>query len=270
MTAPDAQARGGRFEAAVPGWIGVLGRLRDVVRQEVLGAQLADLPQLAGGPARVLDVGCGQGTQALRAARAGHQVIGLDPSAELLGRFEGALAAEPAAVSARVTLVRGAGERAAELVSGPFDLVMCHGVLMYLDDIEPLLASVARLAAPHGALSLLVRNGLAPAMRAGLLGRWAEAARAFDSRDYVNRLGLAAHAHAPQDVDRVLAPLGWRRAAWFGVRVFTDQRDEPAPPAAELAGLLAAEREAGRRDPYRSVAALLHLVYTREAGPLAK
>jgi hypothetical protein len=27
-----------------------------------------------------------------------------------------------------------------------------------------------------------------------------------------------------------------------------------------------AEREAGRRDPYRSVAALLHMVYQRAAG----
>jgi S-adenosylmethionine-dependent methyltransferase len=45
------------------------------------------------------------------------------------------------------------------------------------------------------------------------------------------------------------------------VRVFTDHRDEPAPGPAELDGLLTAEREAGGRDPYRSVAALLHLVY---------
>ena len=83
---------------------------------------------------------------------------------------------------------------------------MCHGVLMYLDDIGPMLASLARVAAPHGAISLLVRNGLAPAMRDGLRGRWPEAARAFDSKDYVNRLGLGAHAHTPQDVDRALHP----------------------------------------------------------------
>ena len=258
------------FRPGVPGWISGLGRLRDVVRQEVLASQLASLPQLAGRSARVLDVGCGQGTQALRAARAGHEVTGIDSSPELLARFEQALAAEPAEVSGRVRLIRGAGEQAPELVTGRFDLVMCHGVLMYLEDIRPMLGSLTQVAAPHGAISLLVRNGLAPAMRDGLRGRWPEALRAFGSKDYVNRLGLAAHAHTPQDVDRALEPLGWRRSAWFGVRVFTDHRDEPAPPAGELADLLAAEREAGGRDPYRSVAALLHLIYVRDrSGRLA-
>jgi hypothetical protein len=136
-------------------------------------------------------------------------------------------------------------------------------VLMYLDDIRPMLAGLARVAAPDGAISLLVRNGLAPAMRDGLRGRWPQAMRAFGSKDYVNRLGLAAHAHTPQDVDRALEPLGWRRSAWYGVRVFTDHRDEPAPQGGDIADLLAAEREAGGREPYRSVAALLHLIYVR-------
>jgi hypothetical protein len=126
-----------------------------------------------------------------------------------------------------------------------------------------MLGALAEVAARDGAISLLVRNGLAPAMRDGLRGRWPEALRAFDSKDYVNRLGLPAHAHTPQDVDRALRPLGWQRSSWFGVRVFTDHRDEPAPQAAELAGLLAAERAAGCREPYRSVAALLHLIYAR-------
>jgi S-adenosylmethionine-dependent methyltransferase len=264
VSAPGSDPAAGATWAGVPGWMRVLGRLRDVVRQEVLASQLASLPQLSGRSARVLDVGCGQGTQALRAARAGHRVTGLDSSRELLTLFEQALAAEPAAVSARVRLVHGAGEKAPELVTGRFDLVMCHGVLMYLDDVRPMLASLASVAAPDGAISVLVRNGLAPAMRDGLRGRWPEALQAFGSKDYVNRLGLAAHAHAPDEVDRALEPMGWRRSDWYGVRVFTDHRDEPAPQGAEIADLLAAEREAGGRDPYRSVAALLHLIYVRD------
>jgi S-adenosylmethionine-dependent methyltransferase len=261
-----AAAASTAFEPGVQKWIGVLGRLRDVVRQEVLAAQLASLPQLAGRPARVLDVGCGQGTQALRLARAGHQVTGLDASAELLGRCRAALAGESPDVAARVALIHGPGERAPELTPGPFDAVLCHGVLMYLDDEAPMLAALTAVTAPGAVLSLLVRNGMATAMRDGLRGNWAAALAAFDTACYVNRLGLPAHAHTPDVLDRMLEPLGWRREAWFGVRIFTDHLDQPPPARPERDALLAAELEAGRRDPYRGVAALLHLTYARPDG----
>jgi hypothetical protein len=51
------------------------------------------------------------------------------------------------------------------------------------------------------------------------------------------------------------------------VRVFSDHSDEDTPPAEELQPLLAAELEAGQRDPYRQVAALLHLTYTFDNRP---
>ena len=252
------------FAPGEAAWAGCLGKIRDVVRQTLVGEQLDDaVPSLGAADCRVLDVGCGQGTQALRLAAAGHEVTGLDLSEELLDRFAAALAAEPAELRLRVRLVHGALEDAPELVEGPFDLVLCHGVLMYLGDPRPVLGALSRVAAEGAALSLLVRNGLAPAMRDGLRGDWAGARAAFDSLDYTNRLGLPARAHEPEELDGALAPLGWRRERWFGVRVFTDHRDGPPPAGEELKRLLAAEAEAGRRDPYRSVAALLHLVYRR-------
>ena len=256
-----------RFLPAVGRWAEGLGKLRDVVRQELVAAQLGEvIAERAGtGPLRVLDAGCGQGAQALRLARAGCEVTGLDVSEELLERFAAGLGAEPAEVRGRIRLVHGPAEAAADLVDGPFDLVLCHGVLMYFDDPAPMLVALSAVAGPHAAMSLLVRNGLAPAMRDGLRGDWAAARAAFDSREYTNRLGLRARAHDPAEVDAVLEPLGWRRERWFGVRVFTDHREGPAPAGEELDGLLAAEREAGRRDPYRGVAALLHLVYVRPA-----
>lgn len=252
------------FLGGVEQWVGVLGRLRDVVRQEVLATQLAEVLAKRGLPrARVLDVGCGQGTQALWLARAGHEVTGLDISADLLSRFEDALAAEPADLRARVHLIQGPGETAPDVAPGPFDVILCHGVLMYLDDPTSMLTALSSVAAERATLSLLVRNGLATAMRDGLRGKFDDAIAAFDSRDYVNRLGLAARAHVPEELDQVLSTDSWRRDDWYGVRVFTDHRDEEAPSHDQLVPLLAAEREAGRRDPYRHVAALLHLVYTR-------
>ncbi|HKS51764.1 MAG TPA: methyltransferase domain-containing protein [Pseudonocardiaceae bacterium] len=253
------------FAAGVQGWVGELGLLRGVVRQHVVAAQLAVIVGHTR-PLRVLDVGCGQGTQALLLARNGHDVTGLDVSAELLGHFEQALAGEPAEVQARVRLVQGPGEAAVDLVPGPFDLVLCHGVLMYLDDIGPMLAALSAVAGEHAGLSLLVRNGLALAMRDGLRGDYPAALSAFGTLEYTNRLGLTAHAHTPDIIDRALASFNWQRQRWYGVRVFTDHCDEPAPAAAELTDLLAAEIEAGTRDPYRQVAAIAHLYYIRDAS----
>jgi S-adenosylmethionine-dependent methyltransferase len=255
------------FQEAVDAWSRGLGDLRNVVRQELVRRQLGEIAVPGG--STVLDVGCGQGTQALHLARAGHRVTGLDLSAELLGQFEQALSSEPAEVRDRVTLVNGPLESAGTLTPGPFGLVLCHGVLMYFDDIAPVLAALDRVAAPDGLLSLLVRNGLAPAMRDGLMGDWAAALAAFDSLDYVNRLGVPARANTPEQLDGLLEPLGWRRERWYGVRVFTDHHGDLPPPSDGRSEMLDAEEEAGRRDPYRQVAALLHLVYRRGRAPVS-
>ena len=64
---------------------------------------------------------------------------------------------------------------------GSFDVVLCHGVLMYVEEPDPLVAGLARMLAPGGLLSLLVRNGDALAMRPGLAGDWAGALAALDT-----------------------------------------------------------------------------------------
>ena len=60
-------------------WQARLGKLRDVVRQELVARQLER--ELPAPPVRIVDCGCGQGTQALRLARRGYDVTGVDASA---------------------------------------------------------------------------------------------------------------------------------------------------------------------------------------------
>jgi SAM-dependent methyltransferase len=213
---------------------------------------------------RVLDVGMGQGTQALRLARAGHQVTGLEQDAKMLAVAREALAAEPEGIRSRVRLIEGDGrETGVHFLPGSFDVVLCHGVLMYVEEPDPLLAGLARMLAPGGLLSLLVRNADALAVRPGLSGDWAATLAAFDTDAYVNRLGLAVRADRLATLTSTLAGIGAPLHAWYGVRVFTDTAPDGTPVPEDVETLLAAEERAGRTDPYRQVAALLHLCGVR-------
>ena len=252
------------FLAGEAHWRARLGTLRQVVRQELVARQLAR--HLAGPPLRVLDVGCGQGTQSLRLARLGHDVTGVDSSDALLTDLAGALAGEPPDTRARVRTVRGDVRDVATLcLPGSFDVVLCHGVLMYFPDPEPLLGELARMVAAGGLLALLVRNGDGLAMRPGLLGDWATAWRAFDGSAYDNRIGVTARADRVADLTASLAGHGLTADAWYGVRIFTDTApdDAPLPDDDTLATLLDCEERAGATDPYRGVAALTHVIARR-------
>ncbi|MFH9980307.1 class I SAM-dependent methyltransferase [Streptomyces sp. NPDC017179] len=216
---------------------------------------------------RVLDVGMGQGTQALRLARAGHQVTGLERDRTMISVARAALAAEPEGIRARMRIVEGDGQdTGVHFLPGSFDVVLCHGVLMYVEEPDPLLAGLARMLAPGGLLSLLVRNADALALRPGLSGEWPTALAAFDTTAYRNRLGLEVRADRLAHLTATLAGIGAPLRTWYGVRVFTDTAADDVEPPADtetLETLLAAEERAGRTDPYRAVAALLHLCGVR-------
>jgi SAM-dependent methyltransferase len=243
------------FAAGEAAWQSHLGTLRQVVRQELVTRQLAE--HVGPAPRRVLDAGCGQGTQALRLAAAGHDVTAVDSSPSLLRTLR------DQAGSLRLRVVE------ADLldmpVEGVFDVVLCHGVLMYYADPAPVLDALAARVAPGGLLSLLVRNADGLALRPGLRGEWPTALQALSGTAYRNRLGLDTRADRRAELTASLSDRGLTVADWYGVRIFTDTApdDAPLPPADELAVLLDAEAAAGHTDPYRSVAALTHLLARR-------
>ncbi|MFF8843757.1 class I SAM-dependent methyltransferase [Streptomyces sp. NPDC015127] len=245
--------------------------MRNTVRQELVARQLEEQISArypVGQRLRVLDVGMGQGTQALRLARAGHTVTGLESDAVMLKAARDALAGEPAGIRERVRLIEGDGrDTGVHFLPGSFDVVLCHGVLMYVAEPDAMLAGLARMLAPGGLLSLLVRNGDALAMRPGLAGDWPAAQCAFDTDMYTNRLGLTVRADRLAALSETLEGINAPLHAWYGVRVFTDNvgNDVELPAAEELQRLLAVEERAGRTDPYRRVAALLHLCGVRRA-----
>ncbi|GAA2600438.1 methyltransferase domain-containing protein [Streptomyces axinellae] len=212
---------------------------------------------------RVLDVGLGEGNQSLRLVRAGHQVTGLESDPALLDRVRGSLEREPEGIRERFRVVPGSGQdTGAHFLPGTFDVVLCHDVLDQARDPHSTLAGLARVLDAGGLLSVVIPNVTARAMRPGLAGDWQGTLRA---------LGGPA-AEGAEDPDRFLrlesltsflARIGVPLVRWYGVGVFAPGAAEDAENAENAEARVDAEERAGRTDPYRAVAASLHLCGAR-------
>jgi len=129
------------------------GILRQVVRHELVDRGLAE--HLPPPPARIVDVGGGAGQQAIPLLRRGYRVTIIDPSPKMLAEAGQRLAREEAGVRGLVRRVEGTGERARETLGGEtFEGVLCHGVLMYLEDPRPMIHALSALLRPGGVVSI--------------------------------------------------------------------------------------------------------------------
>ena len=245
------------FSSLAEGYNSSGNTLRRVVRHELVDRGLdAHLTV----PASIVDVGGGAGQQAIPLSRKGCEVTILDPSPKMLAEARRRLAQEDEDVRRRIRLVEGTGERAREALDGEtFDAALCHGVLMYLEDPRPMIHALSALVRPGGVVSVLTKNAAALAARPALEGRYHEALSSLEVDRNPGRLGVVTRGDTVENLTLSFGEAGLELESWYGVRVFTDHFGERMP-GEDLPEVLELEWEAGRRDPYRSVARLIHLV----------
>jgi S-adenosylmethionine-dependent methyltransferase len=246
------------FAGLAAGYNSSGGTLRRVVRHELVDRALAE--HLPDPPTRIVDVGGGAGQQSIRLARKGYEITILDPSREMLAEARRRLASEDVDVRRRVRRVEGEGERGQEALGGEtFDAVLCHGVLMYLEDAWPMVEALSTLARPGGIVSVLTKNASALAARPALEGRYQDALSALKTDRDRGRLGVLTRGDTVEGLSEAFAEAGLTVESWYGVRVFTDHLGN-ALPGDDLPEMLELEWEGGKKDPYRSVARLIHVV----------
>ncbi len=179
---------------------------------------------------RVLDLGCGEGqiSRALHETNASMRIFGLDPSNEQLQNARRGSAPE-------ISFVQGAAERI-PFADGSFDGVVCCLAIEHCEDVDLVLAEVARVLSPGGAFFLLINHPLYQGIGSGFVddqilgehywrvGPYLEERVAFEEVD----LGVTLpFAHRP--LSRYINPLATRDLVL--VEMF-----EPPPLPAFLAG----------------------------------
>jgi SAM-dependent methyltransferase len=259
-------------------WAGLADRFADdayatvkgYVRTYVLHQQL--LEHLRPAPATVLDVGGGAGHQSFPLAQAGYQVTLLDSSPAMLDKARQRLQRLPADVQDRITLVRADGVAAHDATDGRrFDAVLCHGVLGYLDRPEPLLDQLCKCVADGGIVSIMTANAHTMAVRPALERRWDDALAAFGARTEIGVLGVPGRADTVEELSEMLRGHGVDPLTWYGVWLFVDWLEfggavlDPTD-VEQVRATAAVELEAARRDPYRQLSRVFHLVGRKRAG----
>src|SRR5262249_52964561 len=135
----------------------------------------------------------------------------------------------------------------------------------YLEQPAPLVDQLCRCAASGGIVSIMSGNAKTTAVQPALERRWDDALAAFDTTTGIGVLGVWGRADTVEEVSELLRSGGVEPLRWYGVWLFVDWLEfsgaelDPSD-AKQVAATAAVELEASRRDPYRQLSRVFHLV----------
>jgi S-adenosylmethionine-dependent methyltransferase len=128
-----------------------------------------------------------------------------------------------------------------------------------------LVDQLCRCTAAGGVVSIMTGNAKATAVQPALEQRWDDALAAFDVRTGIGVLGVRGRADTVEEVSELVKSHGVEPLRWYGVWLFVDwlefsgvQLDRS--DSEQVAATAAVELEASRRDPYRQLSRVFHLV----------
>lgn len=226
----------------------------------------------AAGPGlAVVDLGGGTGGQAVRLARAGHAVSVVDPSGDALAAVarrgaEAGLSDAPGAGSLRG--VQGDAETVAEsLGTGVADVVVCHGVLEFVEDPAAALVSIAAVLRSGGRLSLRVAQREGAVLAAVAKGQFSRArAIAAEPSGRWGDSDALQHRFDRESVTRLLGQAGLDVQEVRGVRVFGEVAPQPGS-VAEAEALEALSETAATQPSFLALAPALHVTAVKAGRP---
>jgi S-adenosylmethionine-dependent methyltransferase len=252
-----------RFQKNI--YSGLKGAIRLAVLERDFARHLPFIAEQPMKPLRVLDAGGGQGQFSLQLARAGHELVICDISADML-----ALAQTQVSVlglNKSVTLLHCSIQQLPEhLADCQFDLVLCHAVMEWLAEPQQLLPCLQGYLKQGGYLSLTYYNRHALIYKNLLRGNY----KKVMTEDFNGARGSLTPINPIdiQVVDAWVVALGFERLCSSGIRVFHDYIFDRPVRECEPQQLIAMELQFSQLEPYRSLGRYIHLLLKKN-NPLS-
>jgi S-adenosylmethionine-dependent methyltransferase len=272
MTAkPDSD----HFQSGADKYAAYLETTEGRLRCDLAFANLRDflvLPQ-SSRSLRGLDLGCGTGATAVRLARLGIDMTLLDSSSAMLDIAK--REAHEAGVDRKIAVIQGDAAQVENLFpAGSFDVVLCHNILEYVDDPDPVVHAAAKVlhSSSAGILSILVRNWAGEVFKAGVkAGDLGAAERNLTTMWGQESLFCGRVRLFTLDSLQVMTKgASLAVAAERGVRVISDYLPPQISRREEYERIFELERKLGSRPEFAAVARYIQVVARHSGTSLSK
>ncbi len=226
------------------------GMIRLAVLERDLKAQVASYMQ---GGLSVLDIGAGFAQIGLKLATLGHDVCINDISENMLAVAK--QHAQEQGLFDHVTWHHGAFQ---SLSPKPYDLVLCHAVLEWLDKPEVLLDALSQFTHQDSIVSLMFYNKDALVLHNLIRGNF----KKVEYQDFAGMKGglTPPNPISPDWVEATLHDLGFVVGYKSGVRVFSDYVGIKRGGNACQDAVLAMELRYSNQQPYLAIGRYIHFI----------
>jgi S-adenosylmethionine-dependent methyltransferase len=260
-----ANADSNRFQNGSDKYAAYLETPEGRLRLDLAFANLQEFLPRSTGALRALDLGCGTGAIAVRLARLGIHVTLLDSSPQMLDLAK--RAAKDAGVTDQIELKHGDAARWANLLDADsFDVILCHNILEYLDDLGAVLRMAARALRDTSAImSILVRNQAGEVLKAAIKDGDLAAIEHKLSAEWGHEslYGGRVRLFTADGLRDTLIAESLTVIAERGIRVVSDYLPLQVSRSVEYERILEIERKLGRRPEFARVARYVHCLAHR-------
>lgn len=190
------------------------GKLRYRVAQANLQHHLP-LP-----PARILDLGGGNGLDTIPLVKLGYTAVILDFSHEMIAQGQRLAAQEK--VADKITFQI---EDAAQFVGQEeFDIILCHNLLQYVEDVTAVLQNIHQTLRTGGIFSLMITNPFTETLACALRDYDLAAAQEnlTKSKKYVETFDTNIQRYTDAELKTMLQNCGFTLLEQYGIRAICD------------------------------------------------